>query len=354
MLGLAHALLLLPVILSFIGPRRTNKPRAFVPISSPPNRPPGDSISYKRKIEEQRRKRVGSLGLQDRDESIELMQLRSPRDEVAPDLRSVRSYPEEGTSQHLLDLPVGDNISDTRSLPVGTPALHSLLTGSVPQVVLQPAGSSESADPYESPEPRSRPRVSYEDTGPRRKRPVLTAAPSVERARPPPRTQFSLDESRMQYARARPSPQSSFDESIVRPRPSPQPSLDGSRTPRQLSAQSSVEDSTLRPGLPSQTSLDEPRLRPRPSPQSSFDSHSSRGRPTPQSSFEEARPPSRGSLRLEDGNQAHFRSPSPLSLDASSSTGQHLQPHISPSQSTLDPHVVRLPRQPSSHSDEST
>ncbi len=34
MLGLAHSLLLLPVVLSFIGPRRTSKPRMFIPISS--------------------------------------------------------------------------------------------------------------------------------------------------------------------------------------------------------------------------------------------------------------------------------------------------------------------------------
>ena len=33
-LGLAHSLLLLPVVLSFIGPRRTSKPRMFIPISS--------------------------------------------------------------------------------------------------------------------------------------------------------------------------------------------------------------------------------------------------------------------------------------------------------------------------------
>ncbi len=34
MLGLAHSLLVLPVVLSFIGPRRTSKPRVFIPIST--------------------------------------------------------------------------------------------------------------------------------------------------------------------------------------------------------------------------------------------------------------------------------------------------------------------------------
>lgn len=34
LLGLGHALLVLPVILSFLGPRRTGKPRVFIPISS--------------------------------------------------------------------------------------------------------------------------------------------------------------------------------------------------------------------------------------------------------------------------------------------------------------------------------
>lgn len=33
LLGLAHALLFLPVVLSFIGPKRTNKPKVFVPVS---------------------------------------------------------------------------------------------------------------------------------------------------------------------------------------------------------------------------------------------------------------------------------------------------------------------------------
>ncbi len=56
-LGLAHALLLLPVLLSFIGPRRTSKPRVFIPISNPSNRPAGDASKYKEKIEEQGRLR---------------------------------------------------------------------------------------------------------------------------------------------------------------------------------------------------------------------------------------------------------------------------------------------------------
>ena len=75
-LGLGHSLLLLPVILSFIGPRRTSKPRVFVPISSPANRPPGDAAAYKAKTDEQRKMRLKSTGsVIDHQEQLELMPL---------------------------------------------------------------------------------------------------------------------------------------------------------------------------------------------------------------------------------------------------------------------------------------
>ena len=78
-LGLSHSLLLLPVMLSFIGPRRTSRPRVFIPISSPQNRPPGDAAAYKKRVEDQRedRERRRQQSVQDADgiEHFELQPL---------------------------------------------------------------------------------------------------------------------------------------------------------------------------------------------------------------------------------------------------------------------------------------
>ena len=87
-LGLAHSLLLLPVMLSFVGPRRTSKPRVFIPISLPNNRPPGDAAAYQAKIVHQGVLREQRMAAQAQKkgshEHIELLQLDVPKEKNIP------------------------------------------------------------------------------------------------------------------------------------------------------------------------------------------------------------------------------------------------------------------------------
>ena len=85
LLGLAHSLLLLPVVLSFIGPSRTSKPRIFIPISSQGTRDKLRSEQAVRgRLERQasvKAEAVEMPAIQEGIENLELMKLPSLTEE---------------------------------------------------------------------------------------------------------------------------------------------------------------------------------------------------------------------------------------------------------------------------------
>lgn len=117
-LGLFHSLLLLPVVLSFIGPRRTSKPRMFIPISSQGTR---DKLQSEQSIRGRLERQASVKAVEEpgdlpiihgRGENMELMKL--------------PSFAEE--EEQLLDIPDGPGISEGPAEPTSRAA--SIYSGS--------------------------------------------------------------------------------------------------------------------------------------------------------------------------------------------------------------------------------
>ena len=117
-LGLAHSLLLLPVVLSFIGPRRTSKPRMFIPISSQGTRD-------KLQTEQNARGRLErQASVKTSEELGELTVIHEGGENL--ELRKLQSFAEE--QEHLLDIPGGPEISQGPAEPTSLAA--SIYSGS--------------------------------------------------------------------------------------------------------------------------------------------------------------------------------------------------------------------------------
>ena len=117
-LGLAHSLLLLPVVLSFIGPRRTSKPRMFIPISSQGTRD-------KLQTEQNARGRLErQASVKTSEELGDLPVIHEVGENL--ELRKLQSFAEE--QEHLLDIPGGPEIPQGSAEPTSLAA--SIYSGS--------------------------------------------------------------------------------------------------------------------------------------------------------------------------------------------------------------------------------
>ena len=118
-LGLAHSLLLLPVVLSFIGPRRTSKPRMFIPISSQGTR---DKLQTEQSM---RGRLERQASVKTTEEPSDLAVIHQGVENV--ELMKLPSFAEE-EEENLLDIPDGPGFSRSPAEPTSLAA--SIYSGS--------------------------------------------------------------------------------------------------------------------------------------------------------------------------------------------------------------------------------